>query len=90
MTRVLYLARMEGFEPPTTWFVARYSIQLSYMRVSLLKSVNAVFLRANALFDHYVCTAERNVIKLTLNRKCLRPFSEVFYDIRNYRNSLKL
>ena len=24
---------MEGFEPPTAWFVARYSIQLSYMRV---------------------------------------------------------
>jgi hypothetical protein len=27
------MARMEGFEPPTAWFVARYSIQLSYMRV---------------------------------------------------------
>ena len=24
---------MEGVEPPTAWFVARYSIQLSYMRV---------------------------------------------------------
>ncbi len=23
---------MEGVEPPTAWFVARYSIQLSYMR----------------------------------------------------------
>ena len=27
-----FMARMEGFEPPTAWFVARYSIQLSYMR----------------------------------------------------------
>ncbi len=27
------MARWEGFEPPTLWFVARYSIQLSYQRV---------------------------------------------------------
>ncbi len=30
---LLNMARMEGVEPPTAWFVARYSIQLSYMRV---------------------------------------------------------
>ena len=28
-----YLARPERFELPTTWFEARYSIQLSYGRV---------------------------------------------------------
>lgn len=26
------LARPEGFEPPTPWFEARYSIQMSYRR----------------------------------------------------------
>jgi hypothetical protein len=28
----LDMARWEGFEPPTAWFVARNSIQLSYQR----------------------------------------------------------
>ncbi len=26
------MVRAGGFEPPTAWFVARYSIQLSYAR----------------------------------------------------------
>ena len=28
------VARSGGFEPPTAWFVARYSIQLSYERAA--------------------------------------------------------
>ncbi len=31
---------MEGVEPPTAWFVARYSIQLSYMRASNSHFIN--------------------------------------------------
>ncbi len=30
------LARPEGFEPPTPWFVAKYSIQMSYGRGVLI------------------------------------------------------
>ena len=28
-----FLVRLKGFEPPTFWFVAKHSIQLSYKRI---------------------------------------------------------
>jgi transcription elongation factor GreB len=31
-TLTLILVRLAGFEPTTPWFVAKYSIQLSYSR----------------------------------------------------------
>ncbi len=30
------MARSEGLEPPTPWFEAKYSIQLSYERIEAL------------------------------------------------------
>ena len=30
---VFLLVRLKGFEPPTYWFVASHSIQLSYSRI---------------------------------------------------------
>ena len=32
LLRSNFVARLAGFEPTTLWFVARYSIQLSYSR----------------------------------------------------------
>ncbi len=36
------MARSEGFEPSTAWFVARYSIQLSYERAISLCTAFAI------------------------------------------------
>jgi hypothetical protein len=30
---ILFMVRLAGFEPTTPWFVAKYSIQLSYSRL---------------------------------------------------------
>ncbi len=39
------MARLGGFEPPTAWFVARYSIQLSYSRAFFFAMVECYFNR---------------------------------------------
>ena len=31
--KTAFLVRLKGFEPPTYWFVASHSIQLSYSRI---------------------------------------------------------
>ena len=33
MQNLIFLVRQKGLEPPTYWFVASHSIQLSYRRV---------------------------------------------------------
>ena len=38
------LVRLKGFEPPTLWFVAKYSIQLSYRRVLLQTTLTTVII----------------------------------------------
>ena len=39
------MAHPEGFEPPTTWFVARYSIQLSYGCVAIERRIMRIQLK---------------------------------------------
>ncbi len=37
--RSFHLARQEGLEPPTFWFVAKHSIRLSYWRICFCQSI---------------------------------------------------
>ena len=38
--RTLVMVRLKGFEPPTFWFVAKHSIQLSYSRICNFEPVS--------------------------------------------------
>ncbi|SCU92083.1 hypothetical protein CNECB9_510002 [Cupriavidus necator] len=47
------MARLAGFEPTTPWFVAKYSIQLSYSRTRE-KDYNPVFIFGKPLRNFFV------------------------------------
>ena len=58
-----HLVRLEGLEPPTFWFVAKHSIQLSYSRIcfsqlshnnTLLREMQAVF----SIFSNFFLDAK--------------------------------
>ena len=77
------MVRQAGFEPTTLWFVARYSIQLSYWRTEkknsavLIDSVQGLFLRIPLMRDA-VCNRETDVFNsgfTTLVFVCRTPFS---------------
>ena len=47
------MARRKGFEPPTFWFVAKHSIQLSYRRISYCPSIlSQIFQKINTKFKN--------------------------------------
>src|SRR5471032_1543175 len=53
----LYLVRLAGIEPTTPWFVAKYSIQLSYSREALHYGVqlgrpSTISEKTRRLIDH--------------------------------------
>ena len=48
------MARSRGFEPLTAWFVARYSIQLSYERVKGVNTNNFLInCNPKSVFDRF-------------------------------------
>ncbi len=47
---LFYMVRQEGVEPPTAWFVARYSIQLSYWRFNTGQIMEVMLLKVNKFF----------------------------------------
>ena len=51
-----FMARPERFERPTPWFVAKYSIQLSYGRVAIFEAANStdLFRFTQAFFADFV------------------------------------
>jgi hypothetical protein len=60
------MVRSEGFEPSTTWFVARYSIQLSYERK--LKQIKLKMVRSEGFEPSTTWFVARYSIQLSYER----------------------
>ena len=69
MVKRFVVARQEGFEPPTLWFVARYSIQLSYWRIS-----------ATVILYHFVIDLSRGNLKKIKKRAKLAEKKFVIFN----------
>ena len=51
------MARRKGFEPPTFWFVAKHSIQLSYRRIyELLQAADIILSQQSSIVKHFIAT----------------------------------
>ena len=66
------MVRVGGVEPPTAWFVARYSIQLSYMRIfnvlSQHKSIEIELVRVEGVEPPTAWFVARYSIQLSYTR----------------------
>jgi hypothetical protein len=80
LTPFLYLARPERFERPTLWFVAKYSIQLSYGR-KVLKEQYYILLFGG---ERGIRTLDTDLSPYaSLAGKCLRPLGQLSVLILN-------
>ncbi len=67
------MARLGGFEPPTTWFEARYSIQLSYSRTKKVRE-KLKLARLGGFEPPTAWFVARYSIQLSYSRKTLVVF----------------
>ena len=69
------LARPDGFEPPTPWFVARYSIQLSYGRL-VFKTCQGGIIQ----YIHVLHPSGASVAVAPLFRCCSRHIGQTLFS----------
>jgi hypothetical protein len=76
----LYLVRLAGIEPTTPWFVAKYSIQLSYSRER--RKLYSVFKILQTLFHKYfsstrfIAQERLSLRSFHAHRECLHASSQ--------------
>ena len=73
-----FLVRRKGLEPPTYWFVASHSIQLSYRRIQRFHQRSSIIahtaLKMQALFENFDFSF---ALPCILNLEQYAPFSHV-------------
>ncbi|SOZ15611.1 hypothetical protein CBM2609_A70013 [Cupriavidus taiwanensis] len=67
------MARLAGFEPTTPWFVAKYSIQLSYSRTRE-KDYNPVFVFVKPPSNFFVIFIRAGSMQARRGAACQRAF----------------
>ena len=74
------MVRSEGLEPPTPWFEAKYSIQLSYERFLDMKAYFKLFIIINKIVTYYMkvsdclCKIMVGRVRIELTTQRLKAF----------------
>ena len=92
------MARLGGFEPPTAWFVARYSIQLSYSRLKLICDVGAAgrirtsdrLVRSQVLYPAELQPHIDHLLWLSATSTCLSFLKKEMAEREGFEPSVRL